>query len=581
MPNFFTDNADIRFQFENMDLSEIVSLKEASFSESKACPYAPVSCEDAVGGYRKVLGLVGDIAGNFIAPRAADVDRDGCHCEDGRVTYARGTQEALKALAGADLMGFTLPRKYGGLSMPTVMYAVAIELVARADASLMTIFGLQDIAETIHEFGSEEQKERYLPRFAAGEVTGAMVLTEPDAGSDLQAVRLRAFQDQDGQWRLNGVKRFITNGCGDVLLVMARSEEGTKDGRGLSLFICEKGPRVFVRRIEDKLGIHGSPTCELHFRDAPAELVGRRRRGLTKYVMSLMNGARVAIAAQALGIADAAYRDALAFAMEREQFGKRIADMAQVADMLVGMQTAVETSRSLLYETARICDLSQGYERLSATLDRKAPNYSEVRAGATKYRKQANMFTPMAKYYCCEASLRVTNAALQILGGSGYMRDYDIERYFRDARITTIYEGTSELQVVAILSGLHGENLGDWFSARSARQYTGEIALLAALASQEYHRVQEAMSFVKQEGNPDYIDLMGKRLSDMACNAAISQLLLEEAEKSPHKRILAEKFIRDSAINTSAHFMYITSGNDLVLREYKNLLRQDLRSAEY
>jgi hypothetical protein len=473
-------------------------------------------------------------------------------------------------------MGYTLPRKYGGLNLPTILYTAAIEMVARADAALMTIFGLQDIAETINSFGSEEQKQRYLPKFASGEATGAMVLTEPDAGSDLQAVRLKAYQDAGGQWRLNGVKRFITNGCGHVLLVLARSEEGTKDGRGLSMFICEKGPKVFIRRIEDKLGIHGSPTCEIHFRDAPGELVGQRRRGLTKYVMSLMNGARVGIAAQGLGIAEAAYRDALAYAVEREQFGKRILDMAQVADLLVDMKIGVETARSLLYETSRIVDLSQGYERLADTADRSDPRSKEIKEKAARYRKQAAILTPMSKYYCCEVALRVTGSAIQILGGSGYMRDYNLERYYRDARITTIYEGTSELQVVAILAGLHGEHLEEWFAERAGRSYEGEVALLAALAGQMHQRLKDAMAFVKQEGNADYVDLMGKRLSDIVCFAAIGFLLLGEAPKSKHKRTVAEKFIRDAAIRTAGYFTAITSGNDLVLREYKNLLRDDL-----
>jgi len=579
MPNFFTDNEDIRFQFDRMDLHEIVALRENGFSESKEYPHAPAFYEDAVDGYRRVLDLVGRISGDIVAPRAADVDREGCRYADGRVTYAPGTQEALEALCGADLMGFTLPRRYGGLNMPTVLYSIAIEIVSRADASLMTIFGLQDIAETILAFASDEQKQRYLPKFASGEVTGAMVLTEPDAGSDLQAVRLKAWQTENGAWRLNGVKRFITNGCADVLLVLARSEEGTKDGRGLSLFICEKGPKVYVRRIEDKLGIHGSPTCEMHFRDAPCELVGKRRRGLTTYVMSLMNGARIGIAAQGLGISEAAYRDALAYAAEREQFGKRIADMAQVADMLVEMKVGLSAARSLLYETSRIVDLNQGYERLLETVDRKAPNYKEVREKAARYRKLAAVMTPMSKYFCCELSLRVTNAAIQVLGGSGYMRDYDVERYFRDARITTIYEGTSELQVVAILSGLHGESLAPWFAERAERSYSGGIALLAALAGQTHQRLKDAMAFVKEEGDPDYTDLMGKRLSDIACFAVISSLLLDEAEQSDPKRIVAEKFIRDAAICTAAHFTAITSGNTLVLREHKNLLRPDMESS--
>jgi len=579
MPNFFSDNRDIQFQLDRMDLREVVELKEGDFSESAEFSYAPSSYEEAVDGYRRVLELVGDISANVIAPRAAEVDEEGAQYEDGAVRYAKGTEDALKALRQADLMGFTLPRRYGGLNLPTVAYTGAIEMVSRGDAALMTLFGLQDIAETINQFASEEQKERYLPRFAAGEVTGAMVLTEPDAGSDLQAVRLKAHEEADGTWRLNGVKRFITNGCGDVLLVLARSEEGTRDGRGLSMFICEKGPDVHIRRIEDKMGIHGSPTCEMQFNNARAELVGKRRRGLTKYVMSLMNGARIGIAAQGLGIAEAAYREALSYARDREQFGKRIFDMAQVADMLVTMKVLCETGRSLLYETARIVDLEQGYEQRVEKLSRGDAGYKEARERAALYRKQAGILTPMSKYYCCEMCIRVTNLALQVLGGSGFMRDYAVERHLRDARITTIYEGTSELQVVAILAGLHGGALTDWFAERAQRDYSGEVAMLAALAGQTHQRLEDALKFVKQEGDPEYTDLMGKRLSEMVCFAAISYLLLEEAGASEHKRTVAEKFIRDAAIQTAAYFQAITSGNDLVLREYRNLLVPDLPEA--
>jgi alkylation response protein AidB-like acyl-CoA dehydrogenase len=576
MPNFFTDNEDIQFHLGHMDLKQIVELKEDDFSEHEECPHAPANYEETMDGYGRVLELVGEISGDHIAPRAADVDAEGCHYDHGQVTYAKGTQENLKALKQADLMGFTLPRRYGGLNLPTIIYTSAIEMVSRADASLMTIFGLQDIAETIYAFGSEEQKAEYLPRFASGEATGAMVLTEPDAGSDLQAVSLKAHEDPDGGWRLNGVKRFITNGCGDLLLVLARSEEGSKDGRGLSMFLCEKCPEIFIRRIEDKMGIHGSPTCEMQFNNAKAQLVGRRRRGLTKYVMSLMNGARIGIAAQGLGLSEAAYRDALGYARDREQFGKKIMDMAQVADMLVSMKIICETSRSLLYHTANVVDLQDGYEHREASLERKDPNYKTARANAALYRKQTAILTPLSKYYCCDRCITTTNLALQVLGGSGFMRDYEIERYLRDARITTIYEGTSELQVVAILAGLHRGALDEWFAARSEKTYVGQVALLAALASQMMQRLKDAVAFVKGEGDPAYTDLMGKRLTEITGNAVISFLLLDDAATSPHKQVVAEKFIRDAAIQTAAHYQAITSGNDLVLREYERLLAPDL-----
>ena len=337
MANYFTDNADIRFHLRTMDLAPIIALREDGFAEKDVYAEAPVDAEDALDNYRRVLEIVGEIAGAFVAPRARGVDAEGARFEDGRVTYARGTAEALQRLKMADLMGFTLPRRYGGLNMPKTIYSMAIEMISRADASLMNLFGLQEIADTINKFGSEDQKARLLPRFSSGDVTGAMALTEPDAGSDLQSVMLKADPDEDGTWRLNGVKRFITNGCADVSLVMARSEPGSSGGRGISLFIYERDESLRIRRIEHKLGIHGSPTCELQFTNARAELLGQRKMGLVKYTLSLMNGARLGVAAQALGIAEAAWRESARYAKDRIQFKKPIRSFAAVTEMLTNM----------------------------------------------------------------------------------------------------------------------------------------------------------------------------------------------------------------------------------------------------
>ncbi len=364
MPNFFEDNEDIKFHLETRDLQEIIRLQEQEFEEKEADPYAPEDAADAMDNYRRVLHLLGEIAGEFIEPRAEETDLEGSTLVDGKVIYSKGIAEALKRLAQADLMGFLLSRKYGGLNFPTTIYAMAIEIISRADASLMNIFGLQSIAETINDYASEELKEKYLPKFASGEVTGAMVLTEPDAGSDLQACRLKAIEDsENGCWRLSGVKRFITNGCGDVLLVLGRSEEGSEGGLGLSLFLCEQGPGVRVRRLEDKLGIHGSPTCELHFDNKEAFLLGERRLGLIKCAMSMMNGARIAVAAQAVGIAEAAYRRAMEFAQNREQCGRKGRDFPAVSEMLTQMRISIEYARALLYESSIVADLYPGLQK--------------------------------------------------------------------------------------------------------------------------------------------------------------------------------------------------------------------------
>jgi alkylation response protein AidB-like acyl-CoA dehydrogenase len=389
LANFFTDNEDIQFYLSDPRLKTIVELREQGYTENETYPFAPENFEDAQDNFRRVLSIVGEISAETLAPVASDIDLDGCTLADNKVTYAPGAQEALKCFAQADLFGFTLPRRYGGLNFPMTIYMMAIEIVSRADASFMTLFGLQEIAETIHEFASPELQQKYLPKFSSGEYTGAMVLTEPEAGSDLQAIGLKASYDEKQEcWFLNGVKHFITNGCGEILLVLARSEENVTGGRGLSLFLCEKGENVLVRRLEHKLGIRGSPTCELQFKNCPAHLVGARKRGLTRYVMQLMNGARLAIGAQSIGIAQAAYLQALEYAKQRKQFGKAIIEFPAVFDMLSNMRVQIEAARSLLYEASILVDLQQGLERYGAEDKETAKESKELK-------RFANLLTPM------------------------------------------------------------------------------------------------------------------------------------------------------------------------------------------
>ncbi|MFA5422855.1 MAG: acyl-CoA dehydrogenase family protein, partial [Phycisphaerae bacterium] len=456
MANFYTDNDDIKFLFRHIDLVSIAELMEEGFRFAKDFDFAPEDSNEAIANYEMVLKSVGELSGDFIAPRAEDVDRQGNTLEaDGSVTYATGIRDALDKLAKAEVMGFTLPHRFGGLNFPNLVYSMAVEMVSRADASLMNVFGLQGIAETINAFASEEIKQQYLHDFSAGKVTGAMVLTEPDAGSDLQAVKLRAFQDENGEWFLHGVKRFITNGCGEVLLVMAKSEPDRSGGLGLSLFVCDRGPTVHIRRLEDKLGIHGSPTCEIFFDNTPCQLIGERQRGLVKYVMSLMNGARIGIAGQSMGIAEASYRVARDYAASRKQFGVAIEKLPAVRDMLIDMKIKIEAGRALLYETSWVVDFAIAYDKQieSGTGDDKE-KAKKLKNLARKYKRFADMLTPMSKYYCSEMCNEVAYDSIQVLGGSGYMRDYAVERHARDARITTIYEGTTQLQVVAAVRGV-------------------------------------------------------------------------------------------------------------------------------
>ena len=420
MANFYTDNEDIRFLLRHLEVASVATVLEEGFRFAAEFDYAPASAEEAVRNYEMVLDSLGQLSGDFIAPRAEDVDRQGNKLnEDGSVTYATGIAESLEQLAKADVMGFTLPYRFGGLNFPNLIYSMSIEIVSRADAALMNIFGLQGIAETINAYASEDIKQQYLPAFAAGKVTGAMVLTEPDAGSDLQSVKLRAFQDEQGKWRLHGVKRFITNGCGEVLLVLARSEPERSGGLGLSLFVCDRGPTVHIRRLEDKLGIHGSPTCEIFFDNTPCQIIGERQRGLVTYVMSLMNGARIGIAGQSVGIAEAAYEAARDYAQEREQFGQKITSFQGIKFMIADMATQIEAARVLVYKAAFLYD-----------------------QGA----RNAGTFSSMAKLFASDVAMQVTVDAVQIYGGNGYMREYPVEKLMRDAKITQIYEGTNQIQ---------------------------------------------------------------------------------------------------------------------------------------
>ena len=568
MPNFFDDNPDLRFNLEQSPLAKIAAMREHGFTEAEEYDYAPRDAADALENYTETLRIVGDVTGEFIAPRAEDVDIEGPSLDDGVVTYAQGTTEALDRLSKADLMGFTLPRKYGGINMPHTTYSAAIEMVSRADAALMTLFGLQDIGETILRFADDEIKDRCLPRFASGEATGAMALTEPDAGSDLQAVMLKATPDPDteGLWRLNGVKRFITNGCGHILLVLARSEEGTKDGRGLSTFVAEKGEGLRVRRIEEKLGIHGSPTCELQFTNCPAWLVGRRRFGLIKATMDLMNGARLAIASQSVGICEAAYREALDYAHSREQFGKPIVHFPAVADMLVQMRLKLELARTLTIDCGVAVDFEKEYEAAMNAGD------GEARGEYKKWTKIASGLTPLAKYYASEASIELASNALQILGGSGYMRDYPVERLLRDARITNIYEGTSQLQVVAALASLLGGGLEPVYEELAARAYTGGTAKHAPAVMQALEQFNAALAYVKDRGERDYTDLVGRTLADMAIDVYHGFRLLQHGEVSESKALMADIFVPAMARRVATAQQTVESGERTVLENYPTLL---------
>ena len=524
--NYYSDNEILKSQLHHPLMERIVKLKEHDFEYAKNVSIAPLDFEDATDSYDKVLEIIGEICGDIIAPNAESVDHEGPHLENGRVVYAKGTQENLKALTNAKLFGMSLPYQYNGLNFPMVPYTIAAELVSRADGAFANIWGLQDCAETLHEFASEEIKDEFLPRINEG-ATCSMDLTEPDAGSDLQAVQLKATFDEEANcWRLNGVKRFITNGDADIKLVLARSEEGTKDGRGLSYFVYDKKDNaVIVRRLENKLGIKGSPTCELVFKNAPAKLVGDRRMGLIKYVMSLMNGARLGIGAQSVGIAEAAYREAYKYAQEREQFGKAIIKFPAVYEMLYNMRAKIDASRAILYETARCVDVYKLLQEVS----KERPLTQEERAEMKHYNKLADALTPMLKFMSSEFCNQICYDAIQVHGGTGYMKDFPVERMYRDARITSIYEGTSQLQVVAAIRAVINDTYSLFIETLEKTDVPQEFESVKFELNTMRALYEHARKSVSDMNSDEMLDLHARRLVEMAAYIIMTYLLMFDA----------------------------------------------------
>lgn len=567
MANFYLDNPSLKHHLHHPLMERIVELKERGFADKDKYDYAPQDFEDAMDSYEKVLEIVGEICGDIIAPNAESVDHEGPSVANGRVTYAKGTQENLDAVRKAGLMGIAMPRRYDGLNFPIVPYIMAADMVSRADAGFENLWGLQDCAETLYEFGSEDQRQRYIPHVCAGE-TMSMDLTEPDAGSDLQSVMLKAtFSEADNCWYLNGVKRFITNGDADIHLVLARSEEGTHDGRGLSMFIYDKrNGGVNVRRIENKMGIKGSPTCELVFKNAKAELCGDRKLGLIKYVMALMNGARLGIMAQAVGLSEAAYREGYAYALDRKQFGKAIIQFPAIYEMLSLMRAKADASRAMLYETARFVDVYKALDDISK--ERKLT--PEERQELKKYSKLADAFTPMGKGMTTEFANQNAYDAIQIHGGSGFMKDYTCERLYRDARITNIYEGTTQLQVVAairhVTTGTYLNQLHEYDKIEYNEALKPLQSRLQAMTS-KYAELVEAVAGTK---DTEYIDFQARRLVEAGAHCVFGYLLLQDANKDESYRRSAEVYINYGEAEIDKIYTFINKFNREDLVYYKH-----------
>ena len=530
MANFYSDIPELKFELENPMMERIVELKERGFREKDEYAEAPQDFADAMDSYEKVLDIVGDITANTIAPNAEAVDAEGPHCENGRVRYASKTYENMDAMIKAGMNGLTMPRKYNGMNMPITVYTCANEIVSTGDAGFENIWSLQDCIETLYEFGTEDQHKRFIPRVCAGE-TMSMDLTEPDAGSDLQSVMLKATYDEENNcWRLNGSKRFITNGDSDIHLVLARSEAGTRDGRGLSMFIYDKRDGgVNVRRIENKLGIHGSPTCELVYKNAKAELCGSTKLGLIKYVMALMNGARLGIAAQSVGLSQAAYNEAIAYANDRKQFGKAIITFPAVYEMLSNIKAKLDAGRALLYQTARYVDIYKALDDIA----RERKLTPEERAEQKKYAKLADAFTPLAKGMNSEYANQNGYDCIQVHGGSGFMLEYACQRIYRDARITSIYEGTTQLQVVAairyVTTGLYSSVINEFEQIEVKPENQAYMDRIKAMAV----KFNADIELVKSAENQDVLDICARHLYEEAANIIMSHLLLQNANKAP------------------------------------------------
>ena len=529
MSNYYTDHPEIGFHLNHPLMKRIVDLKERNYADKDAFEDAPVNYEDALENYKRMLDITGDVAANIIEPNSESVDLEGPHLENGRMLYASKTVENIEATRQAGLWGISMPRRYDGLNIPNIVFSMASELIAAADAGFQNIWSLQSCIDTLYEFGTEEQRKKYIPRISAGE-SMSMDLTEPDAGSDLQRVMLKATQDADGTWRLNGVKRFITNGDSDIHLVLARSEEGTRDGRGLSMFIYDKKDGgVTVRHIENKLGIHGSPTCELVYKNAKCELCGDRKLGLIKYVMSLMNGARLGIAAQSVGVEQEAYNEALAYAKERAQFGKKIITFPAVYDMLSRMKAKLDAGRSLLYMTARYVDIYKALEDIS----RERKLTPEERKEMKQYTRLADAFTPIAKGMNSEYANQNAYDAISIHGGSGFIMEYKSQRLYRDARIFSIYEGTTQLQVVAAVRYITNGTYLAIMKEMLETPVSDNLQPLKVRIAELVDLYEEALNKVNSDENQEQHDFLARRLYDMTAEIIMSLLICIDASKAP------------------------------------------------
>ena len=570
MPNFFTDNNDLVHHFQNLNLKKIVSLKEHDFSDSKNRDDAPRDYTEAMDNYSIALDILGNICGSDIAPRRLSIDAEGTTLKEGKVSYAHGTNLSKDQLSEAGFMGTMYPREYGGLNFPATIYMMMIEMVSQADASLMTLFGYQDVGELIARFGSHEQCQEFLPKLASGDHIGAIVLSEPGAGSDLQSIKLKADLDDNGNWHLNGIKHFISNGSGDVLMVLARSEPGERNPFGLSLFVCPGSEAVVVNRVEEKMGLHGSPTCELSFKNAPAQLVGSRRIGLTKYILESLNQARFSVAAQSIGIAEAAYQEAISYSKIRSQFGSLICEFPAVANLLFEIRVKIESSRALLYEGVQWLDLKTQLEELISELKLQKMDVTAQKKELQDATNKVNLLSPMVKYIATEAANQACYDAQQVFGGMGYMKETGIEQLVRDVRITSIYEGTSQVQIAASLKLVMSDILQPYFCEMKQSLNADSIQSMVNTIDEIREIFLACLEYLKEKDDSQYNSASAKNLVDIYGTILAGYLLLSRVEKNEQKRIVASRYINNAKALAHANSVLILSG------QYDDLKQSEL-----
>ncbi len=566
MPNFFTDNQDLQFQFSRLNLEKTVAILEDDFSQAKQFDTAPENYQEAMEYYHAALELMGDLSGNYFEPRSTANDHEGAKLKNGQVEYAKGTLESVQKLAESELMGVLLPREYGGGNIPATIYTMMVEMLSQADASLMTLFGYQDVGEAIAKFGTKEQSEMFLKKYCKGEHIGAMVLTEPHAGSDLQNAKLKAYQDESGQWYLRGTKCFISNGCGDVLLILARSEPNTSNMFGLSMFACHGGEKIKVGRIEDKMGLHASPTCELHFEDAPAELIGKRKFGLIQ-VLHTLNHARFSVAAQALGIAEEAYQQALIWSHDRVAFGETIYHKPAVGNLLIDMNVKLESCRSLLYATVQNLDLKNKLEEKVEHLKKQKTPDKSLEKELAVVTKLLDMQSPMVKYHITEVANKVCFDGLQIHGGAGYTKEHKAERLCRDVRITNIYEGTSQVQVLGAAKGVQQDLLADYFKQIFAGDYSESIQPSVELLKGMYRLYGDYMQLLSNYENKKTKEVAFKELVELYCNLHTGCLLVEESSVLERKQLILKRFVSSAYADAVKGLENIKNGTYFDLKD--------------